>query len=76
MNTNPAKTPLKDDGISKNYLSNPNIADLLLIKQFVVPPARVWEKIEKILNQQEKDQYANILFSTPSLKLKVGSAFM
>ncbi len=75
MNINPAKTPLKDDGISKTYLSNPNIADLLLIKQFVVPPARVWEKIEKILNQQEKDQYANILFSTPSHQTKSRFSF-
>lgn len=73
MNTYPTKTPLKDHGISKNYPSN--IADLPLTKQFVVPPARVWEKIESILNQQEKDKYTNILFSTPSHQTKSRFSF-
>lgn len=63
-NTCPKVHPKK--AIFKTYLHNRNTANSPMTEQFVTPPARVWEKIERILDQQDKDRSSNIFFSRPS----------
>ena len=37
-----------------------------MTEQFVVPPARVWEKIEMILDQQDREKRPAIIYSLPA----------
>ncbi len=72
-NTYPKVHPKK--AIFKTYLPNRNTANLPMTEQLVAPPARVWEKIERILDQQDKDRLSNVLFSSPSHQTKSRFSF-
>jgi len=48
--------------------SHPYIVNPPMTEQFVVPPSRVWEKIEKILDEQDKRRFDNDLCINNSSK--------
>ncbi|MDB5249466.1 MAG: hypothetical protein JWQ40_3860 [Segetibacter sp.] len=61
--SNPADKNISDD-VHENKNISPKAVKPIMTEQIVVPPARVWNRIEKILDEQDKRaQYANTLIA-------------
>jgi hypothetical protein len=63
--TNIRKKHLNKDVFSETNFSNHYIINPSMTEQYVVPPARVWQKIEKALDEQDRKK-DNDLFSFAS----------
>ena len=67
----PPNVKSTDEGDAKNKdFNSPEAMNVNMTEQYVIPPSRVWEKIEKILDEQDDRRKDGSIIITNSFKSK------